>query len=70
MIDMKWDENGIKQWMENGIKQWMKQSANDRYRRLVKQGQYKHNKVSEGKKKKTKRQDKYFKIKLKEIFLA
>ena len=63
MIDMKWDENGIKQWM--------KQSANDRYRRLAKQGQYKQNKVSEGKKKKhTKRQDKYFKIKLKKIFLA
>ena len=31
MIDMKWDENGIKQWM--------KQSANDRYRGLAKQGQ-------------------------------
>lgn len=61
MIDMKWDDNGIKQWM--------KQSANDRYRRLAKQGKQKHNKVSE-EKKQTKRQDKYFKIKLKENFLA
>ena len=62
MIDMKWDENGIKQWM--------KQSANDRYRRLAKQSKQKHNKVSDEKKKQTKRQDKYFKIKLKENFLA
>ena len=38
-------------------------------RRLAKQGKQKHNKVSE-EKKQTKRQDKYFKIKLKENFLA
>ena len=41
----------------------MKQSENDRYRRLAKQRKFKHNMVSEGKKKaKTIRQNKYFKI--------
>ena len=52
MIDMKWDENGIKQWM--------KQSANDRYRRLAKQGKQKHNKVSEEKKKTDKKTGQIF----------
>ena len=39
------------EWDENGIKKHMKQSENDRYRRLAKQRKFKHNMVSEGKKK-------------------